>query len=113
VTVVPGSDNQWETHVQFGASERVKVCIVRVNELGQEMINYYHKMQQVRADVISRVVQQYDPGHRERVRLLLAPVFWALPVTAVQKGIYVEASITINIQGGDPKGWSKLVTRIT
>jgi pyrimidine deaminase RibD-like protein len=113
VTVVPGSDNQWEAHVQFGRSERVRVCIVRVNELGQEMINYYHKMKGVRADVISRVVQHYDPGQRERVRRRLAPVFWALPVTAVQKGIYVEASITIHIQGGDPNGWSKLVTGIT
>lgn len=59
VTVAAGSNDQWEAIVQFGAEQDVTVCIVRANELGQEMIKYYEDMKLERERVVDGVVRHY------------------------------------------------------
>jgi pyrimidine deaminase RibD-like protein len=107
VRPVAGSENQWEATVQFGAAQRVKICIVRANDLGKEMIKYYEKLKDVRNHVVDVVTNIYCPD-REHVRWIVAPIYWALPVSSVKKGLDVEASVEIEItEDGDPNGWSK------
>ena len=38
---VPGTDNEWEATVQFGSPGDLVVHIVRANELGRELVQFY------------------------------------------------------------------------
>ena len=113
VTVAAGSNDEWEATVQFGEEQDVTVCIVRANELGQEMIRYYREMQLEREKVIAAVMQHYHAPKRKDVYAQLAPTYWPLPETALRKGLYIEAKVKISIKGGHwNERWSQLVSRV-
>jgi pyrimidine deaminase RibD-like protein len=112
ISIFPGSNTEWEAVVQFGAEQEVTVCVVRANELGKEMINYYHEMGSEREKVIDAIVRHYNAPSRKHVQQHVAPMLWPLPVTALRKGLYVESSAKIEIKGGHwDKRWSQLVSR--
>ena len=76
------------------------------------MIKYYDEMRLERDRVIDAIVRLYNPPSRRHVYTHVAPTLWPLPVTALRKGLYVEASAKIEIQGGHwDKRWSQLVSR--
>jgi len=102
------SDNEWEATVQFGAPQCVKVCIVKANELGRELIAYYNGLKEIRRGVILRVANLYCRD-AEHVRRNIAPIYWGLPVSTLQKGLDLQASVSIQVVEGDPAGVSQLV----
>jgi pyrimidine deaminase RibD-like protein len=108
VRCVPDSDNEWEATVQFGAPQLVKVCIVKANELGRELIGFYDKLKQIRRDVILGVTNLYCRD-TEHVWRNIAPTYWGLPVSTQRKGLDVLASVNIQVVNGDPAGLSELV----
>jgi len=76
------------------------------------MIKYYYDMSLERERVIDAIVRHYNPPSRRDVYPHVAPILWPLPVTALRKGLYVEASAKIEIKGGHwDKRWSQLVSR--
>ena len=96
VRVIPERDNEWEVDVNFGIPLPHKIYIVRANELGMELINYFRKMVYERDQAIKRVAAEFhvDP---ERVRQVIAPVFWPFTMATLPKGLEREDSVEVNV----------------
>jgi len=98
VMAVPGTDNQWEVTVQFGVALPHRVCIVKANDLGRELVKFYDRLKEVRRHVILRVANLYGDDH-EHVRLSIAPGYWPLPMSgrSLPKGLDPQASVRIDV----------------
>jgi pyrimidine deaminase RibD-like protein len=107
VTIV--AENQWEATVQFGAPKLHKVCIVRADKLGRELVKFYEELKGVRDRVIHRVAHLFcrDLDHVTRN---IAPSFWSLPMSSLPpKGLAIQAEVSISVVAGDPAGQGKLI----
>jgi len=97
VRTVPDAENEWEATVQFGSPGDLVVHIVRANELGRELVDFYAQLKEIRTRVILGVANLYcrDPEH---VRRNIAPSFWSLPMSpSPPKGLDIQASVNIHV----------------
>jgi pyrimidine deaminase RibD-like protein len=86
-----------EATVQFGSPRDVVVHIVRANELGRELVDFYEQLKEIRKQVIWDVASLYcrDP---EDVRRNIAPSFWSLPMSSSPpKGLDIQDSVKIRV----------------
>jgi pyrimidine deaminase RibD-like protein len=98
VTPVAGSPGQWEARVQFGAAIPSRICIVKANDLGLELINFYEKLKETRHHMVLTVAHLYCRDV-EHVRRSVSPYYWPLPMpmTLLPKGLDLQASVDIEI----------------
>ncbi len=95
--IIPNTENEWEADVQFGAPGRLAIHIVKANELGRGLIDFYSQLKEIRARVISDVSNLYcrDLQH---VLTHIAPSFWSLPLSSKPpKGLDVEATVNVRV----------------
>ena len=80
----PGKGQRWKVDVNFGIPLPHKIHIVRANELGMELINYFRKMVYERDQAIRKVDAEFhvDP---ERARQVIAPVSWPFTIVYLPK----------------------------
>jgi len=103
------AENQWEATVQFGGPKLHKVCIVRADKLGRELVKFYEELKGVRDRVIRNVAFFYCRD-LEHVRWNIAPSFWGLPMSSLPpKGLDIQAEVSISVVAGDPAGQGKLI----
>jgi len=100
--IVPGADNESEVTVQFGVALPHKICIVKANELGIELINFYDRLKDIRDRVIVTVANLYCRD-LEHVLSKVAPSHWPLPMSSsLPKGLDLQDSV--NIEVVNPRG---------
>ena len=79
-----------------------KICIVKANELGIELINFYDRLKEIRDRVIVTVANLYCRD-LEHVLSKVAPSHWPLPMSSsLPKGLDLQDSV--NIEAVDPGG---------
>ncbi len=101
VRVIPERDNEWEVDINFGIPQPHKVYIVRANELGMELVDYFRKMvfERDRAILKTAAVFRLD---LERVRQVIAPVYRSIAMPTLPKGLDEEDCVEVNVTSLEP-----------
>jgi hypothetical protein len=95
--IVPGTDNQWNVTIQFGVALPHKICIVKANDLGMELIRFFDSLNEIRERVVLTVAGRYcrDVDH---VLHSVAPAHWPLPMSlTLPKGLDHQDSVDITV----------------
>ena len=72
--------------------------MVKVNELGVVLVNYYRRMVRERDETIFKVAAHFK-ADLEIVRQIIAPIFWSLTIgNDLPHGFDEQDSITLNVK---------------
>jgi pyrimidine deaminase RibD-like protein len=96
VRVVPEHDNEWQVDVNFGIACPHKIYLIKANELGMELINYFRKMVFERNQAIMRAAKHFQV-EIEVARMVIAPLYWSLAMATLPKGLDVEDCVEVNV----------------
>jgi len=100
IRVIPEKGNEWEVDIDFGIACPVKIYIVKANELGMQIVNYFRKLVFERQQVIGRVAEHFG-ADREEVRRIVSPLFWSFEMPSLPKGLDMEDCIELNVTSLD------------
>jgi hypothetical protein len=96
IRVIPEKDNEWEVDINFGAPCPHKIYIVKANDLGMELIDYFRKMVYERQQAILRTAIHFNLNPEE-VRQVIAPCYWSITMPTLPKGLDIEDCIEVDV----------------